>query len=635
MWYFIFPRIDFPMPGPFDLLGVLAVLGAGMVMVLAGRALTRGHGTPELHLLAGWGALSALLTFWGVTTATTMAIPAGLFAAGAIATLAVPSLRPERDEIKALGRVLALSLPLWLVIASIKPFEPDTITNFLPNAAYLFDHGAFPFGDRAPTVSFWPAFPYNAELATYLASLPLALLPSPAFPVSAMTFFNLLLQLMFGLLLARVLRPAGTPFGTVPSWAACAGGILLATLLNPGFSTRVSLSSYAEPTIAVTIGMIGWLGVGTLGRMAEGKPVGKDLWLLALIALATINVKQVSVFLMGTEFACFVLLGAVDRRIGWWRALHSFALAALPAILLYVAWRGFVLDHFVSGELKLLPSDQWPWHILPETLKNIVLTIGQKLIYFGPMLAAVGLALWLPWSRGLDLATRLLVVLAGVFIAYNGFLIMIYVIHMGTFNGWTAHSYFRYHTHLSMLLMTALTLVFLDFWRGRSLLLPAPLTGTAGRALVIGTLVLVPIVLIGRVRHDLQMPQPLALALEQRLAAAVSGNDKLALLLPGDNNALFNYFRAMLALAPPRHPDMPLYYSNAVDRKLLDSLSDKGYTLAFLSCAPDEFAELPRRTALLLRHDGTGWQIAESWPYPPRDRRDRWISELGSKPFCE
>jgi len=57
-------------------------------------------------------------------------------------------------------------------------------------------------------------------------------------------------------------------------------------------------------------------------------------------------------------------------------------------------------------------------------------------------------------------------------VVYNAFLILVYVIHMGPVAGEAAHSYFRYMTHLSLLMTLALTTVARDFgWSTRR---PAP-----------------------------------------------------------------------------------------------------------------------------------------------------------------
>src|SRR5438270_121265 len=199
-------------PSWLQLGGLLGIFFAGAVFWLCGRVLAGGRGTPELQLFAGWGALCLVLTLWGVATQLSMRWPTLLFLLLAATALAVPALRPRRDEGLALLRILVLALPIWAIMAAAQPALPDTFTNFLPNAVYVFDHGFFPADDRAHTFATWPAFPYNQPLATYLATLFL-----PQYPPGALIHLNVLLQIVTGLLFARTLRPREAASAASPS----------------------------------------------------------------------------------------------------------------------------------------------------------------------------------------------------------------------------------------------------------------------------------------------------------------------------------------------------------------------------------------------------------------------------------
>ena len=67
------------LPSWLQLGGLLGVLFAGAVLWLSGRVIAFGRGTAELHLFAGWGALSLVLTLWGVATQGSLRWPALLF----------------------------------------------------------------------------------------------------------------------------------------------------------------------------------------------------------------------------------------------------------------------------------------------------------------------------------------------------------------------------------------------------------------------------------------------------------------------------------------------------------------------------------------------------------------------------
>ena len=74
-----------------------------------------------------------------------------------------------------------------------------------------------------------------------------------------MSLINAVFLLSVGLLIARALAaPPSTP-DTVLSWGVIAGGMLLVTLLNPGFVPRFHLSAYGETALAATAAISAWL----------------------------------------------------------------------------------------------------------------------------------------------------------------------------------------------------------------------------------------------------------------------------------------------------------------------------------------------------------------------------------------
>ncbi len=470
----------------------------------------------------------------------------------------------------------------------------------------------------------WPAFPYNAQLATYLATLFL-----PEFPPGALTLFNILLQIMTGLFLARVLHAPKDPFGAAPSWSECAGGLLLATALNPGYVPRIDFTSYAEPALTVGVALLGWLGVRILGDRTAGRLSGPSLILFALLLVALVNIKQVGVVLGFGIVANLFVLTLADRRLARINTVAAIAAACVPALVLYGAWRGYVLTHFQSGELKLLPPSMWDFGILPTTLLSMLEEIAEKPLYFGILAIVVALAVALVRRDGLTERSRLLLVIIGLFLIYNVFLILIYVIHMGAAAGEAAHSYFRYMTHLSLLIVLALTLIVRDWWEERR----REGSLTTWRRLLppvaIAVALLVPVVFVKRLRFDLQMPQPLIWDLARNVASQLNDGDKLALLLPGDNGSDSMMLRAALELTPPRRRDLDVYDVSQVEGGLAAAVA-RGYTWALVSCVPS--ADPPE--AALMSYDGTEWHTNASWPYPAVTAKERWTTVLTAGPLC-
>ena len=613
------------LPSWLQLGGLLGVLFAGAVLWLSGRVIAFGRGTAELHLFAGWGALSLMLTLWGVVTQGSLRWPALLFVLLAAIAVAAPRLRPSREDAVAVSRVIVLALPIWLIMLAVEPALPDTFTNFLPNAVYVFDHGFFPADDRAPAFAVWPAFPYNQPLATYLATLFL-----PQFPPGALVHFNILLQVMLGLLFARQLRPRAADFTAAPPWSACAGGLLLVMALNPGFVPRIDFTSYAEPALTVGVAIVGWLAASILGKLAgEGGEAGEaraELVLLSASLVALVGTKQVGIVLAFGLMLGMTALALADRRIARGPALAAIVAAALPALLLWTVWRWYVLTHFAAGELKLLPPSAWQFDILPITFTNILRAIAEKPVFFTMIALVIVLAIGLA-RRVLSTGTRLLLLTIALFAVYNGFLVLVYVIHMGPIAGEAAHSYFRYMTHVSLLAVLALTVTAREWALARRPAIAAAGGGRWVAAALVVLALLAPVGFAKRLRFDLQMPQPLIRDLARDIAGAVADGERLALLMPGDNGSDSLMLRAALELTPPRRRGLDIYDVSSVAGGL-EAAVKRGYVKAVVSCAA------PANEAQLLAYDGTGWRVEKSWPYPAVTTRERWTTVLAAAPLC-
>ncbi len=254
--------MDLLIPTGHDLAGWACAILA--VLALTGLGRLSGAARPETALVAGWGVAALVLTLWGVVTFRQAC--AGPDMASSFSGIAVPrrcraALGLHGPEWRSLGRVAVLALPLVAVLASARPSGPDTFLNILPNAAYLWDHASFPGAGRPIDHSYFPAAPYNLQIAGFVAGL-----VDPSFPANVLIAFNLLLQLAAGLLLARLVGGVEDDAGAVPSWGATALGMLLATALNPGFDPRFDFAGYGEAGVTVTFGVSLWLAARVLGQ---------------------------------------------------------------------------------------------------------------------------------------------------------------------------------------------------------------------------------------------------------------------------------------------------------------------------------------------------------------------------------
>lgn len=607
-------------PHAADFLDVAASWGVGAVLLLAGAGLTGRRVAPEYQIIAGWGALCLVLTLWGVFVPLSLRLPAGVFIVAAAGVL-LTARRPGGEAWRAVARVLALSAPLWLVLAPIRPSQPDTFLNLLPNAAYLVDYARLPTALLPPSHSLLPGAPYNTQFLSFIGSF-----VTRDFPAGGMSLINLMLQLVGALAIARALDTRPGSAQTAPSWGMIAAGILLVTLLNPGFVPRVDLAAYGEPALAAAA-LIAALGfVGMQGEEAAGRHLGP----FALALAALVNTKQSGLGLVAALAGAALAVAWVERETPRARAVRRVGTAVVPAVLLYLVWR-YYIAHAGVAELRLLPIAEWNWRIMPAAFASILATVAEKPVYFacvGAAFVALGV---LHRRQGWTPTTRLLGFHAALFFFYNAFIVLTYVALFAPGMAIEAHSYFRYNTHLSLVLVLSLALAARDLGVGGWLAHGAARPAAAGAILLI---LLAPVGFIKRLRFDLDMPQPLAWNLAKHTAERLHDGDRLALLLPGDNGSLAAMIAGVLRDTAPRRPYLDLLSSDTADAATLDDAARRGYGLALISCTPPDLAGLPAGQAVLLRHGDDGWHEVASWPYPALVPGQHWQQILTWAPLC-
>jgi hypothetical protein len=622
----VIPGIPVPLylliPSASDLAGWGAVAVAAMAFIGLGRLWSAGGALPELALVAGWGVLSFLLTLWGALVPWSMVWPA------AALTLLGLAAAPWRSSTfwQAAGRVFALAFPLLALLASARPSQPDTFLNLLPNAAYLWDHGTFPADDRAPSHSLLPGAPYNLQLASFVASL-----VAERFTDNALIAVNLVLQLGFALFLARVI--GGTEeMAAAPSWGALALGLLATTVLNPGFVPRYHLSSYSEASVTVSLAAALWLGARALERMAAGEEGRSELRLLAPTLAALVNIKQDSIALAGGLALAMLILAlwyAPGRRRA---AAIGVALTALPAVLLYLVWRWYVLGHFAVGELKLLPPAAWQVGSVPVILRSMADVVIEKPYFFCAVALAIA-AFFRRRQRAFDRTTAVLALLAAVLALYNAALLFTYIAHFAGEIGAAAHSYFRYNTHLGLALVLALVLLARAFARERRWRLPERAARLAPAA-AIGAALVMPLAFLGYLRFDLEPPQQRAWILAGQARSALAADERLGLILPGDNGSLETMLEGLIRLTPPRHPEAELRTETSLSREALDRLAGTGLRRLLISCVPADVAGLPQGQIALMANEAGQWRAVASWTYPAAPPGARWSHVVADAPLC-
>ena len=610
-------------------LGGIAGLAITLVLFVAlGSAVTARRTFPEIQLVAGWGIACLVLTAWAVATPLSLAIPGIALAAIALVCVAHPVLRQRIGPVRGISRLLLLSLPLWLVMLPLRPSQIDAWLNLLPNAAYLFDFGMLPTDARPPSYSLLPAAPYNTQFVAYLASL-----ASGSFADAAMALFNVALLVASGMLFARIVSPrSGTP-----AWCACAAGLLLAIFVNPGFVPRVFFASYGEASLAVTTLMAVWLAAEMIDELARGVAWPRALPGLAFVLAAMINTKQSAIGLMLSVAIATLAMILLHPRVPRARGCFVIALAVVPALALYVIWRDFVVSNFVTGELKPLPFAEWNFALVPRIVLSMLVEMFHKATFFLCMFAVlIAAAVWVrrdPWRRD----TQLLVVCAGVIVLFNGFLLFTYIAHFPPAIAADAHSYFRYASQLSLVVMLALVVTLrpaLVQWR----FFAADAQAGRGRyvaAVPVVVVLLLPLAIVGMLRFDLDVPQPIVWELGHRAARHIAPGDRLALLVPGDSNySVSSMLSGVLMFTPPRRPRLDIKVETRADAATLDQLAGAGYQLALVTCTPVGLPGVPAHEAAMLRRGDEGWRLVEAWAYPADTARQRFSALLARGPLC-
>lgn len=612
------------LPSPHNLAGAAGLLAALAVFLALGALAGPRRAPPEVALVAGWGLVCCVLTVWGVVTPVALRIPlAGLVMAGLACPL-VPAWRRRIGALGGAGRVLLLSLPIWLVLLPARPSQVDTWLNLLPNAGYLFTYDMLPTAARPPSYSFLPVAPYNTQFAAYITSE-----LSGGFADSAMALFSLALQCAAAVLLARVVAGRREPL----PWWACATGLALAVPLNPGFVPRVFLASYGEAPLAVTALFGVWLAVDLIKVLAAGAAGLPTAAALGLVLAALVNIKQSGIGLMAPIGAMLLLLVWLHPLIPRARGLRAVLVALGPGIALYLIWRVFAIRSFVAGELEPLPFSAWNFPLLPQILLSMLWAMVQKATFFLCLFAVVGGGVWAWWRARTTRAGLLLVMIAGVTLLFNAFLVFTYIAHFPTVMAAQAHSYFRYASQLSLLVMLGLVLMLrplAEAW----LLARADRARRIGRVMV-ALIVLLPFALVKPLRFDLDTPQPVLWRLGHAVAEQVPDGEHLAVIVPHDpDDAVGSLLRGVLLFTPPARPHLDLRTEPNADPRTLADLAAAGYRLALLTCVAEGPPGLPPHAAALLRYQDNAWTPVWVWPYPADLARRHFTALLPPPALC-
>jgi len=432
----------------------------------------------EADPFVGWALAVLVMTALGVFADVPFRWPTWVLAAAVPFAAFVLRRRDGRLIAEAAPRILLLGAPMLLLVSAMVASQWDEFSHWLPSARYLAAADRFPDAADPITGASFPGYPYGWPLVTYFASR-----LAGQFVEIAGAITNVLILLTFGLVVVRLVRLGlGRDDGAPSGWTLCALGGLATTLLNPTFVQKVALTSYADVATAAAVGLGGVIGWRLLGAIADRDGTARTLAVqFGLVMMLLVNLKQAT-------FVLFVLL-VIAVVLPW---------MVLPPLVLYGIWRYHVATELAGAEMPLRPFSGWFVDLLPEIVIKMAAVLAKKGGYLALMLAAVALGV-----RGVvrmrSPLDRFAVITGAMFLAYNAFLLLMYVAAFDRPDSLRAASLWRYNMHLGLLGVAFAAYGLAAGWR-RFGSTRVPLSLLGGIAIVL--MVIAPIVFAGKLRFD-------------------------------------------------------------------------------------------------------------------------------------
>lgn len=565
------------------------VIGAGLRAVVSRGPLTGVvAGRPQADLLVGWGAVVSLFVLAGCFTDLAFSRVALVLVPWTALSAYWAGRKGALDQAGQWLKIGLLVLPLLAVTASLGPSENDDLSQWLPNLRYLLLVDHFPGLGRPVSDSAFPAYPYATAMVGYLVSL-----ITGQIATTAVDQFNILLLIGLGLLISAQWGDGK------PGWRRLALALGMATAFSPTFVARLVLSNYVDCATAVSLAFAVVLIWDLVARDDRPSP---PQYLQAAVALAIlILAKQANLVLLAAS------LGGIGlATLPHWRRGPRLGLPLLGAFIVYMAWR-HVVSGMGGGEMPIAPFSLWQWHVMPETLANIVHVMLNKSGYFGLAWVMVAGALW--WRR----ENPLVLVFALTFLGFTVFLSWVYLAVYIGYEGRSAASFWRYHTQLGALQMVALA----GLLRGLAPKLPLRFTQWGGAALVI-VLCLGPIVGIKHVRFDINPSKDHVQAVAQTLTPLIGADARLLVADPLGNGFFTNYVRWFMGFRSPV-ADGTSVFNPPNDTARIVAAKAISHIYA-ISSSPELESVLahavpPGGTSLFARQADGSWVQVQFWPF--------------------
>lgn len=573
-------------------------------------AVVGGRGRmPEATPLYGWALASFAFTAVGAFTSLPFTWVA--VALAGLAVIEAVVVYRSGDRILPAGslRIAILALPLLLLVSAMVGSQWDEFADWLMSPRQVLALDRFPDNANKHLGGSLAAYPYGWHIVTYLASRLAGRLVE-----NAGALVNVFLLLSFALAVARLIGEAqGNDPAAKPGWGLLA---VCGLLMIAPISQKVSLTSYADVATAVSVGfgvIIGWRMLDALARGA-GPDARHLAFEFGLVMLVLVNLKQATVALFGLVIGAVVLAGLRDPNVRVRDLVRLLPAMALPGIVIYAIWRYYVTTNLTGAEMRIQPFGEWLIAEIPQIVRNMLVVLSKKVLYLPVMLVAAAFAI-----RGLIRCRgpfdRLAIIIGGLFVGYNGFLLFVFVSTFGKFDALRVASLWRYNMHL-----LPIAAAFAAY--GLSMLWPryaAPrLDGRRLAWLPVVLMVAAPLVFVHKLRFDRHPPVPYFREVGVAVAGMVKPGDNLFVVDPrgsGESGVITRYelkdpgvFRGYLSL-----------YHNADRARFREVFFGRGLNVILVHSSTPPMAEalgreFPAGASYLLRLDGKGeWTVVETW----------------------
>jgi hypothetical protein len=555
---------------------LFASVAVAFVLIGIGRVADRifVRGAPDLAapiswLITGW-AIASLTAALSALSSTMLYWPAACLAVVGIAGyfVALP-----RTPLIWLGLSWLLVAPLLFIASTIPPTMFDEFAHWLPNTRFLVEYGRF---SDAGTPNIW------SGKAAYPPAIPIigfsvALIGQGA--EMAAKVFSVLLAASFGLVLAELIR---NRFGIIFSLAI---GVAFATVTNPFFDPRISLTAYGDTPTGFVLAFLvysSWRAVGEQGAQRIWEVVGACVLIVLL--------RETNIVLAAGTAIGLALTGRRGRLL-----CASMTIASIAPFLL---WRSYIAAAAMPATLLPRPLADWKWNapwlvvktLFTERFANHLLLGGGVLLLLTLAIAA----LIFRW-RLFHPLRQLFLISGTVACLWILFLLWTYIAVLPLEEIQIAGSTWRYLSQLG----PTLIVVCFEMWSAaisdaaksvQPIRFAASVTSTLG----ILTCMLPGLVIVATRSHwqiDLQYPMTRTIHSVAPVLAPIIGAERFTVIHPVDASALaveFDY-------------DLHRPVGRSVPAPTLDEASPDGFALDVTGL---EVARCPQ----LLQRVDTGWR---------------------------